>query len=305
MTSPRRAESTAKGRYYRHPVTAASMISVTNVISTCVAKPALVPWAAKIAATWAVEQWPALTARMRTDRDGVLADIKSQVTVARDKAADLGSRIHAAAEAHILGHQGIGDPEVAPYLEQYETFLTDWGIDLTQHVHAAELTVADPTRGYAGTLDLLIHLPLDGFIEGQVRYVEPGAPWPLWVVDIKTSATRPRASGYDEYVLQLAALRYARETWLPDDTTAPMPRIAGGAVLNLRKGSYALIPVDASPHAHRAFLAALDVAKWAHTRGSFEPPVDAPGKTRRRKVATPSPRAADQQRATEQNAEVA
>ena len=50
MTSPRHAESTAKGRYYTHPVTGQRLVSVTNAISVGMAKPALVPWAAKVTA---------------------------------------------------------------------------------------------------------------------------------------------------------------------------------------------------------------------------------------------------------------
>ena len=87
MTSPRHAESTAKGRYYTHPVTGQRLVSVTNAISVGMAKPALVPWAAKVTAEHVMDHLPAIVAGCRTDRDATLREIKAQVTVARDKAA--------------------------------------------------------------------------------------------------------------------------------------------------------------------------------------------------------------------------
>lgn len=289
MTNPKHATDTSRGRYYVHPVTGQKLVSVTNVLGTCVAKQALIPWAAKVTAEYAVEYLPTITQQLRTEpREQVRKHISAQVTVARDKAADLGTRIHAYADAHVTGRTMSVDEEVAPYLAQYLRFLADWGIDLERDVEAAELTVATPSSGYAGTLDLRVRLPLDGYAEGKVAPTKPGEPRPVWTIDIKTSATRPRTSGYPEYVLQLAALRYAKEMWLPDNTVAPLPPSAGAAVLNLRQNGYALIPVDANPPAHHAFLNLLEGAKWLHARELFEPPVEAPGVTKPARKRTTS-----------------
>lgn len=264
MTSPRRAEATAKGRYYRHPVTGTSLVSVTNVISVGVAKGALVPWAAKVTAEYAMNHLPALVKQARTDRDGATKHLKAQVTQARDKAADLGSRIHAHAEAHILGKPIADDPECAPYVAQYVRFLADFGVDIAADVEAAELTVANPAKGYAGTLDLILRLPLDGFTEGRTL---PCQERRLWLVDIKTSATRPVGSVYADYALQLAALRGCTEAWLPDDTVTKMPApIYGAAVLNLRTDAYALIPVPSDTPVLHAFLGALATTQWMHAQ---------------------------------------
>lgn len=288
MTSPRHATDTDRGRYYTHPVTGQQLVSVTNVLGTCVAKQALVPWAAKVAAEYAVEHLPTLVRRIRTDDPTeVRKDISRQVTVSRDKAADLGTRVHAGAEAHVLGtYIPDDDPEAHPYVLQYLAWLDAWGIDITTHVEATEITVADPARGYAGTADLRVRLPLKGFIDGKVIRCEPGEDWQPWVLDFKSSATRPAASIYPEYVLQLAALRYAKEVWLPDDTVAPLRPVAGAAVLNLRTKGYAFIPVAADPSAHRAFLSLLAGAQWLHGRKESEPPVLAPGQEPPRKRAT-------------------
>jgi hypothetical protein len=273
MTNPRQAEATALGRYYTRPgEDAANLISVTNVLSVGCAKPALVPWAAKIAAEYAIERQGALMAKSRTDRDGAIKDIKAQVTVARDKAADLGSRIHALAEAHVIGQQLAeqeGDDQAKPFVAQYERFFADFDIDITRDIEAAELTVADPAQGWAGTLDLLVRLPLDGFVPGMAtKRVDEPEQRGLFVVDLKTSATRAATSVYGEYALQLTALRSATEAWLPDGSIIPMPRgIVGVAVLNLRARTYELVPLPSGDAERKAWQGCLALAKWMHGTG--------------------------------------
>lgn len=271
MTSPRHAESTAIGRYYTHPVTEQRLISVTNVLSVAMAKPALVPWAAKIVAEHALNNLPAVVAGSRTDRDGTLRALKQQVTVVRDKAADLGTRIHALADAHVTGRELAwedGDDEAAPFVEQYLAFLTDFGIELDRDIVAAELTVAHPTLGYAGTLDLIVELPLgvEWTDQGPKTYALPDGERAPWMVDLKTSTTRDSTSIYPEYALQLTALRKAREMWMPDDTTLAIERgVVGTAVLNLRSRTYALIPVPSGDTEWAAFRGALTEALWVHS----------------------------------------
>jgi hypothetical protein len=282
MTSPRHAEATALGRYYTHPETGEQLISVTNALSVGCAKPALVPWAAKIAAEYAMDQLPSLVARSRTEnREDLRKEISRQVTVARDKAADFGSRVHALAEAHVLGTtlpEEDGDDEAMAFVAQYERFLKDFDIDVNDHVESVELTVANPRLGYAGTLDLLQWLKLDGFVQGMgVRSVDD-AHRALWLNDIKTSLTRPATSVYGEYALQLTALRRCTEMWLPDDTVVPMVKgIKGAAVLNLRRNTYELVPVPTGEPEWQAFQGCLALAKWMHgtgadiSKGEFRP----------------------------------
>jgi hypothetical protein len=283
MTSPRHAEATAQGRFYVHPVTGQQLVSVTNVLSVGCAKPALVPWGAKVVTEKAWEVLPRMVTASRQHADcrpartpkdwvpcgrcyGCLTrEVKGEVTVARDKAADLGTRIHALAEAHLLGKPMPPDEEAAPYVVQYERFLADFDIQVDRDVEATELTVANPALGYAGTLDILLRLRLDGFIEGKVKLL-PGDERALWLIDLKTSATRPATSTYPEYALQLAALRHATEMWLPDDTVTPMLRgITGAACLNLRKTTYALIPLPTGPAEYAAFKGSLALTKWMHS----------------------------------------
>jgi len=284
MTSPRHAESTAQGRYYTHPVTGQQLVSVTNILSVACAKPALIPWAVKVVVEKAWTVLPRMVAASRKQQDckptrpskdweacgtcwGCLnREVKGEHNVVRDKASDLGTRIHNLAEAHILHKPMPEDLEAAPYVGQYEAFLRDFDVDITKDIEATELTVANPALGYAGTLDLLVWLRLDGFIPGQPVKVNPDGKRSLWLLDFKSSATRAAGSVYPEYALQLAGLRGASEMWLPDDSIVPMMRgITGAACLNLRQSTYALIPLPTGNAEFAAFKGGLVMTKWMHS----------------------------------------
>lgn len=304
MTSPRLAEATAKGRYYQYPQGhpkhgEPGLISVTNVLSVAMAKPALIPWAAKIVAEHAMDHLPQIVARSRTDRDGTTRDLKAQVTIARDKAADLGTRIHALAEAHVTGqqlaHEDV-DEEAAAFVDHYLAFLKDFDVQLDRDIVAAEMTVAYPSLGYAGTLDLIVNLPIGvETVAGELKpYPLPDGERRPWMVDLKTSATRPSTSIYPEYALQLTALRQCREAWLPDDSVQPLTGVIAAAVLNLRRSTYALIPLPSGQPEWDTFRGALAVAKWVHSEPIAQArPVTprgraVPKQARTRKTATTS-----------------
>lgn len=269
MTQPKRANDTDNGRYYSRPGTGQQFVSVTNVLSTCVAKPALVGWATKITAEKAADMMPILVAAARVDEckpkrvadecgrctTCVIKTIKREVTIIREKASDLGTRIHSHADAHLTGKAIPDDDEVTPYLEQYLRFIEEWDVDIENDVEAAELTVAHPDLWLAGTLDILIRLR-----------PKPGADKRLLIVDIKTSAAKPADTVYDEMALQLTALRHCTEMWLPDDSIVPMVEgITGGAVLNLRTDSYALIPLPTGEEPWKAYQGLLEGAHYLHT----------------------------------------
>lgn len=269
MTSPKLARDTERGRYYSDPAGGPDLVSVTNVIDTAVNKSmALVPWGVKLTVEYALDRWRLLVDRVTGDRPALTKELKAVHRDVREQAADLGDRVHAAAEAHVLGAPTVADIEVAPYLAQFRLWLNAWGIDIDKHVVAAEITCMHRRLGYAGTADLMVWLPTG-----------PGGELELWLIDYKSSATRPAKSVYPENTLQLAALRFAEVVILPDDTDAPMPKIQRTGVLNLRNGSHALVPMPAGRDAHRAFRGALETTKWLHAAPSTYPALYAPGQT--------------------------
>jgi len=265
VTQPKHARDTERGRYYSDPAGGPDLVSVTNVIDTCVNKSmALVPWGVKLTVEHLFDHWPILGDRVRDDRPALTKEIKAVHRDVREQAADLGDRVHAAAEARLLGAPIADDPEVAPYLAQFDLWLKSWGVT-DDDVEATEITVLHRRLGYAGTADLMVWLPTG-----------PGGRLELWLIDYKSSATRRASSVYPENTLQLAALRYAETVLLPDDTEQPMPRIERAGVLNLRAKSHALVPMPAGRDAHRAFRGALETTRWLHAAKSSYPALTAP-----------------------------
>lgn len=256
MTAPTQARETDNGRYYTDPSPAfdgALYPSVTNVLSVGVNKPALVPWATKITAEYAFDHLLDLMAEAVVDRPTALKRLKAQVRAVKDDAADLGSRVHAAAERHNLGLPMDAEPDVEAFTRQYLAWLESWGVDLEADMEASEASVVHRGIGYAGTFDLLVWLR-----SGIERARE------LWLIDFKTSSKRPVTSIYEEHVLQLAALRHAKTVWLPGGGEARMPMADRCAVLNLRRGTHALLEVPADRDAFVAFQGALATTRFIH-----------------------------------------
>ncbi|MGW2861871.1 hypothetical protein [Streptomyces sp. NPDC001205] len=266
MTDPKYAHATDNGRYYSDPAGGPDLVSVTNVLDTSVNKRALMPWAVKVTVEWILDNRMQVARRAITDRTQLTKEIKQLHRDARDTAADLGDRIHKAAEQRVLGAPIAEDLQVAPYLAQFDRWISLWGVDFAGDVFATEITVMHRRLGYAGTADLMIWLPTG-----------PGRRRELWLIDYKTSATRPAKSVYPENTQQLAALRYAETLLLPDGTDAPMPKIHRAGVLNLRAKSHALVEMPADRDAHRAFRGALANALWHHAAPTAYPALLAPG----------------------------
>ncbi|MEV6956097.1 hypothetical protein [Streptomyces sp. NPDC051183] len=254
MSDPRQAIATDQGRYYEDPQGGPDLISVTNVLDHSVAKPILVPWASKIVANYVMGNLPRVVAQARTDPDAILKELKKQPALVRDTAADRGSRVHQRAEAHLLRApvSDAAEPDVAPYFNQFLRFLDVWGVDPERDLEAAEATVAHRRLGYAGTMDMLLHLPTGPTLRRRRQ---------LWLIDIKTSETQASTNVWPEYDMQLAAYRYAPVIWAPDGTDIPMPKVAGAAILNLRRRRVNLVPMNANRASFASFRSALTVAK--------------------------------------------
>lgn len=294
MTDPTHAlHIPGKGRHYRHPATDEQWPSVTNVLDFAVAKHNLVPWAAKITAEKAWDELPRMVALSRRADQGcakkrasdrcrncafcLLAEIKAEIKVVRDTAAELGTRVHAQAEAMVLGKPIAADAEAAPFVNQLLRFWTDFGVNIATDFESVEATVINRTIGYAGTLDCLMWLTIDGRRQ-------------LVLIDYKSSSTRPAASVYPENGMQVAALAHAESVLFDDGTEQPMPGpIAACFILNLRTDDYALMPMPVAGtlgDAFTAFCGALADAKYLIDCYGVKPvPVAPPTKTTKGRAA--------------------
>lgn len=161
--------------------------SVTTVLSV-ISKPALVPWATNMALA-NVEQVLRDSGGPPTLVDDGYGDWVSAIVeaarktpmAARDKAADVGTRAHAAIEASILGQEPMLTPDIATAHGNFFSWLKESGLAIVD----AEQVVVSKQHGYAGTRDFLAKRLFDGA---------------LFMGDIKTSNGL-----YPEYLLQVAA----------------------------------------------------------------------------------------------------
>lgn len=233
MTAPALAVATPDGRGYRHPKTGETAISVTTAISS-LAKPFLIPWAAKMAAEYAVKNWDSLAV---LDADERITDIKDAHKRRAESAADIGDTVHEAIDAYASGeHMPLWDKAIAGHMRQFEQFLAERNPTFIQ----TEVTVWNRTLGYAGTFD-----------------------WLAFIGDHLTLGDTKTGKGvYPEVALQLTALAHGEFIIHPDGREEPMPEVDLLGVLHVRPRSWALIPVARSEETWRAFQAALELTKW-------------------------------------------
>ncbi|HZB31258.1 MAG TPA: hypothetical protein VE465_13925 [Streptosporangiaceae bacterium] len=269
---PKFARATDHGRYYEDPSDGQMVISCTNALDEWHI-PALPPAAAKETAEYIVDHLPAaVRASLRPDtREAFLKDAKAHYKNVWERKRDLGSRVHRLAEAHVLGKPMPHDDEAAPFIGEYEKWLDRFNVDIDADIELAEVTVLRRSEPrYGGTADLWAHLTFPSDFSRQEPRFQGRNPAPiptpsgLWLIDIKTSLTKPPSAIYRDNVLQLAALRFADVALLPDDTEIKVPEFAGAAILNLRQDSHGFVPLPAEESAFLAFLSLVGVARFAH-----------------------------------------
>jgi hypothetical protein len=230
MSKPKLALQTDRRRYYRNRNHGdRKFISVTTALKV-LDKPALVGWAARTVAEEFMNALPTAVkaSRSKATREAFVRDIKGSPYAKRDKAANRGTDVHEAAEAHILGKPHPVSEDIAPFVAQLLDAIDYLGMTF----EASEATVAHPEIGYAGTGDIWCRFS---------KHLDPA--W-LWNLDIKTGDDSKKVdAAYPEYAYQLAALRHAPELWLPDHTILEAPKVDRSAVLNLRPSGWALVPV--------------------------------------------------------------
>jgi hypothetical protein len=235
--------------------------SVTTIIAGGYPKPVLINWAKKFTAEYAVDNFPKLTALLEQDTDGTIDRqgaidwLKSAAFRERDKKGDLGTSVHNAIEAHVLGKPTPEWPlPLRPRMLAFERFLAEYeprfipasladpAEAVTSGVLLAEAPVFNRTQHYAGTLD--------GIVEIGGRTL---------VLDVKTSAK----GIYPEIALQLAAYRFAEFVGLPDGSEQALPQTQGAVALHLPEdGTYELREIQADEETFRHFLYVREVYRY-------------------------------------------
>lgn len=164
--------------------------SVTNILS-CLARPGLEAWKCEQAILSALtlprhpgETLDAFAHRIVEDKDEQVA-----------KASDLGTRIHAAAEAYATERYVPTDPAVVPIFEPFKK----WFDENVDGVHAIEKIVVG--KGYAGKIDMV----------GNIRN------FGMCMIDFKsqTIGKSGKPNFYETWALQLEAYREAYNYGFP------------------------------------------------------------------------------------------
>lgn len=142
--------------------------SVTNIIGVR-DKPFLVPWAAKLVATKAVELANAYPQRMKDAPEKAIHYLKGLANADRDSAATQGSKVHRAAETLALGREmptGLSPAEMF-YVEKWKKWRSEWQPEFLE----VEATFIGD--GYAGTADFVARI-MDRIVIGDLKTTRSG-----------------------------------------------------------------------------------------------------------------------------------
>lgn len=212
--------------------------SVTTILSGGIPKGALVPWAAKTAAQYAIDN-PGAT----------LEEIKGAPDRDRDDAGRRGTLVHDLIEKIMRGEDPEIPDEVAAHIAGFLAFAAEWKLTSVYQ----ECIVAHAGLRYAGKFDLIGISPL----------INRGKPF---ILDFKTSR-----SVHDEAALQMSA--YARAEFMIHPETGEemqIPKVSASFVAHVTAEGTELYPCAESHlelrRHHRLFREALAVYRSATPR---------------------------------------
>lgn len=234
MTKPALSKQMPDGsRRYVHPVTRETYPSVTTILDV-ISKPALIPWAARQAATYAVENWETLTLAEPLDR---IAEIRDAHERTASTAADKGDLVHDLIDAWSRGEPFAEYPKtVTAFVDQFILFMMEMRPVFLEN----EVTLWSRTHGFAGTADWVAEI--DG------------------ITVLGDNKTGKRV--YPEAALQLAALAGCDCIIRGDGTEEPIPEFGQLMVLHIRPRSWRLHEVRGRETAFKTFLAARGIWEW-------------------------------------------
>lgn len=238
------------GGGHSYQIDGAKVPGVTTILKMT-PKPALIEWAGRVTAEYAVDYWDELAGLKPSER---LRRLNRARFEDRDTAARRGTEVHRLAEQLVAGRQVTVPDPLADHVRSYIAWLDAWGIDPI----GIELVVANRTIGYCGTVDLICDMS--------------GA---TVLAEIKTS----RSGVFSESALQACAYQRAEVYVLPgDETEHPMSDwgIDQCVAVHVRSDGYDVRPLDTGPavwsyYQHLVALHAADEDKAGWVGEAIEP----------------------------------
>lgn len=225
------------GRGHSYTIDKHKVPGVTTVTGN-LPKPALIDWAGRVTAEYALDHWEELAAQPPSVRLDTLVKSRRKSSSA---AALRGTQIHALGEAVSRG-EAVDPGEHQGEVEAYARFLDRWDVE----VLATETPCANTTYGYAGTADAWAEFGR-GELAGQ-----------RVLLDIKTGK-----GVYDETALQLTG--YARcDLWQPEgpESECSLPPVDAVVVAWVRSDDVVLLPVSAGDSQWVQFQYLLQTTRW-------------------------------------------
>lgn len=197
--------------------------------------------------------------------------IRAAADTERDEAADLGKRVHKAAEVR----QTIAEaePEVRPFLRQF--YAAERALDMETLLSEAQ--VFNLTHGYAGTLDILgrVDVPTPGMGQATipdgalVRDVVPTERMTA-IIDLKTGK-----DVYVDHLLQQLFYAYGEfvgeQDVVQEWSTARLHETQGVAILHLRPDHWELYDLRPPEDTAEVIFGLARVANWYHGNQSVDP----------------------------------
>lgn len=213
---------------------------VTTILGDGLAKPALVNWAARTVAGYAIDNWDDLGEQKPSERLKVL---EKAHYADRDAAGKRGTEVHRLAEKLANGEEVVVPEELAGHVESYVKFLDDFDVDPV----LTEAPVVSYRWKYAGTMDLGARLRGHGLLG----------------LDVKTA----RSGVFPDNALQLAGYMFCDQYLdVASGEMRDMPKFDGAAVVHVRADGYSLVPVEVDRDVYRYFLYCQQLWRWANER---------------------------------------
>lgn len=199
------------GSGHRYQLDGRKADGVTTLIRDGMPKPALINWAAKATAAYAVDNWAELGDLPVSQRMETLRTAKDRD---RDEAGRRGTEVHRLADRLSSGEEIEVPDELAGHVESAVRFLDEWAPTMLLR----EAVVASRAWNYCGTLDFVAELPDGRRCIGDYKTARSG----IWAESALQLGAYANAEIYldehgDEQLMSALGIEIGLAVWIRGD----------------------------------------------------------------------------------------